>query len=296
VLLLGTAWRPRLQFSWARCKDLFGFAGPVVGFSLWQFVNDEMPKVILGAVIGPSAVGIYQLTRRPLEVVTSAFLAPLTAMAMPAVARMQSDRAKIDQFFNSSIRVAIVVCFPAYMGLAAIAPEAVPLIFGDHWSEAVLAVQIIMLLGLVRTVDSITGGTVLAIGRSDLIFKFNVVYSFMGAATMFAAAQIGLEAVIAAIVFCNAALAPPFLYYTRKLAGIDVLRPLAILPRVAIATGLMMIAVNAWRVAGTDLMLHPVVVVAGAIVLGGLVYCLVSVVLIRPDLLAARAMLLKARG
>jgi O-antigen/teichoic acid export membrane protein len=296
VLLWGTAWRPRMYFSYARCKDLFGFAGPIVGFSLWQFVNDEMPKVILGAVIGPSAVGIYQLARRPLEVVTSAFLAPLTAMAMPAVARMQSDRAKIDQFFNSSIRVAVVVCFPAYMGLAAIAPEAVPLVFGDHWSEAVLAVQIIMLLGLVRTVDGIAGGTVLAIGRSDLIFKFNVVYSFMGAATMLAAAQIGLEAVIGAIVFCNAALVPPFLYYTRKLTGINVLRPLAILPRVAIATGLMMIAVNAWRVTGADLMLDPAVIVAGAVVIGGLVYGLVSVVLIRPDLLAARAMLLKARG
>jgi hypothetical protein len=102
--------------------------------------------------------------------------------------------------------------------------------------------------------------------------------------------------VIGAIVFCNAALVPPFLYYTRKLTGINVLRPLAILPRVAIATGLMMIAVNAWRVTGADLMLDPAVIVAGAVVIGGLVYGLVSVVLIRPDLLAARAMLLKARG
>jgi O-antigen/teichoic acid export membrane protein len=296
VLLWGTAWRPRLQFSYARCQDLFGFAGPIVGFSLWQFVNDEMPKVILGAIIGPSAVGIYQLARRPLEVVTSAFLAPLTAMAMPAVARMQSDRAKIDQLFNSSIRVAVVLCFPAYMGLAAIAPEAVPLVFGDHWSEAVLAVQIIMLLGLVRTVDGIAGGTVLAVGRSDLIFKFNVVYTFMGAVCMIAAAQIGLEAVIAAIVLCNAVLVPPFLYYTRKLTGINVLRPLAILPRVAIATGVMMIAVTTWRVASGDLMLQPPVIVAGGVILGGLVYGLVSVLLIRPDLLAARAMLLQARG
>jgi O-antigen/teichoic acid export membrane protein len=296
VLLWGSAWRPRFAFSWARCKDLFGFAGPIIGFSLWQFINEEMPKAVLGAFIGPSAVGIYQLAKRPLEVVTSAFLAPLTAMAMPAVARMQSDRAMIDQFFNSSIRVAVVLGFPAYMGLAAIAPDAVPLVFGDHWSEAVLAVQIIMLLGLVRTFDGIAGGTVLAIGRSDLIFKFNVFYTFAGGACIVAAAPYGVEAVIAAIVFCNAALVPPFLYYASKLAGINVLRPLSILPRVVIATGLMMIAVDAWRAAGSDLMLSSTVIVASGIVFGALVYGLVSLILIRSDLLEAKAMLLKARG
>lgn len=295
VLLVGGAWRPRLRYSYARCEDLFGFAGPIVGFSMWALVNDEMPKVILGTFLGPSAVGIYALARRPLEVLTNIFLGPLTGMAMPAVSRLQSDRSKINQFFNSSVRVAALIGFPAFMGLVVIAPEAVPLVFGDHWSQGVLAVQIIMLLGLVRTIDSICAGTVLALGHSDLIFKLNVVYTFAGAILMVAAAPFGIEAVIAAIVFCNAVLVPVFLYYTRRLAGIDVLRPLSIFPRLAIATGLMMVAVEAWQLGTGDVVDAPLAVVS-AIIFGGLVYGLAAVVLIRPDLLAARDMLLRARS
>ncbi len=295
VLLLGSAWRPRLRFSYDKCKDLLGFAVPIVGFSIWGLVNDEMPKVFIGTILGPSAVGIYTLARRPLDALTSAFLAPLSGIAMPAVSRLLSDRAKIDRFFNNSIRITVLIGFPAFMGLAAIAPDAVPLVFGPHWSEGVLAVQVMMLLGLVRTVDTICGGTMLALGYAKLILTMNVLYTLAAIVALPLAAMFSVEAVIAAIILCNLVFTPLFLYYTHKLVGIDVLRPLAIIPRVAIATGLMMIGVKVWLLATADL-LHPTAAAITAIGFGGLIYAMAAVMLIRPDLLAARDMLLKARG
>jgi O-antigen/teichoic acid export membrane protein len=295
VLLFAGTWRPRLYYSYERCRELFGFAVPIIGFSLWSFINDEMPKVVLGTFLGPHAVGIYALARRPLEFLTSAVLSPLTGIAMPAVARLQNDRARIDSFFDSSIRVAVLFGFPAFMGLAAIAPDAIPLVFGAHWTSGVLAVQILMLLGLVRTIDSICAGTALALGQSALILKLNIAYTFMGAVLMTITAQISLAATMGAIVFCNLVLVPVFLYYTRKLTGIDVLKPLAVLPRVSIATGLMFVAVTAWRAAVAGAVPEPMVLVGG-IVIGAIVYGAVAMALLRPDLLTARELLLKARG
>ena len=201
VLLVAGHWRPRLVYEHDRAKEMFGFAGPIVGFSLWNFVNDEMPKVIIGTCLGPYAVGIYALARRPLEFATSVFLSPLTGMAMPAVARVQHHPEKIDAFFNNSIRIAILLGFPAFMGLVAIAPEAIPLIFGQQWSAGIMPVQILMFLGLVRTVDSICAGAALALGHSRLILKFNIAYTFLGGGLILIAAQFSIQAVMAAIVF-----------------------------------------------------------------------------------------------
>ena len=294
-LLVGGSWRPRLRYSHERCRELFAFAAPIVGYSLWHYVNDELPKVALGAFLGPNAVGIYAVARRPFDLLTSVFLGPLTNIAMPAVARVQGDRSKINRFFDNSVRMAGIVGFPAYMGLAAIAPDAVPLVFGEQWASAVVPVQILMLLGLVRTIDSICSGTVLALGHSGLILKFNMVYTVIGAVLITAAAMISVEATMAAIVFCNLLLVPVFLYYTQRLVSIDVLNPLAILPRLVLATALMYVAVTAWRLAMTGSP-QQFLVLAGAIAIGALVYISVAIALIRPDLLAARDLLLKVRS
>jgi O-antigen/teichoic acid export membrane protein len=294
VLLLGTAWRPRLRFSRAHCDELFGFAWPIVGCSLWSYVNDELPKIALGAFLGPNAVGIYAVARRPLELLSSVFLAPITGMAMPAMARLQGDRDKVDQFFDGSIRVVTVLGFPAFIGLAAIAPDAVPLIFGEQWAGSVVAVQILLLLGLVRTVDSICAGTVLALGHSGLILKFNIAYTFLAAVFITAGASVSVEATMAAIVFCNLVLVPPFLLYTQRLSGIDVTKPLATLPRLILATLLMFASVTAWRHATGGAALP--VELGGAIAIGMLVYGGMAMVLLRPDLLATRDLLLRIRG
>jgi O-antigen/teichoic acid export membrane protein len=294
VLLLGSTWRPRLRYSYLHCHELFGFALPLIGQSLWNLVNEEMPKVVLGAFLGPYAVGVYALARRPLELLTQVFLSPLMAVAMPAVSRVQNEPAKIDRFFNATVRVAALVGFPAFVGFAAIAPVAVPFIFGAHWSSAVFSSQILMLLGLQRTIDGLCGFTILALGHSGLILKLNIAYTVLGVILLPAAAQISLEATMVALVLCNFTLLPIFLFFAHRIAGIDVLKPLAIFPRLATAATLMFASATTSQLSASA-HAEPVVIMACAILIGAAVYGVAAIVLVRPDLLSARDMILRLR-
>ena len=294
VILLGSSWWPRLRYSYARCRELFGFAGPLIGHSLWNFVNDEIPKVILGSFLGPYAVGVYALARRPLDLLSEAFLGPLTAVTIPAVARVQSEPAKIDAFFNASIRVAAIAGFPAFLGFAAIAPVAVPFIFGPQWVSGVVAVQILMLLGLQRTIDSICALTILALGHSGLILKLNISYTVLAVVFLTAAVQIDLKTTMAALLACNVLLLPVFLFLVHRIAHIDVLKPLTIFPRLAVAGLLMFAVVTAWLVAAPA-STPQAFLIAGGIIIGAAVYVAAAIVLVRPDLLDARDMLLRLR-
>lgn len=294
VILLGSSWRPRMAYSYARCRELFGFAGPIVLQTLWTFVNDEIPKVVLGLFFGPAAVGIYAIARRPLDLLVEFLLGPLTAIAMPAVARVQREPSKIDHFFNTSVRMAGIAGFPAFIGFAAIAPAALPLVFGQQWASAVVAVQILMILGLQRTIDSLCAFTILALGHSALVLKLNVAYTFLSLVFLTTAAQISLEAVIAALVACNLLLLPVFLFYVQRIAHIDVSKPLAIFPRLAGAAALMVATVCAWMLGAPD-SVPKVVTVAGGIAVGAAVYVAAAIMLVRADLLNARDMMLSLR-
>ena len=294
ILLSCSKWRPRLRFSYARCRELFGFAGPLAVQSLWTTVNDELPKIILAALLGTQAVGIYAFARRPLELLSQGFIGPLMAVALPAVSRMQRDPGRINRFYDTSVRVAGMVGFPVFIGFAAIAPEAVPFIFGAHWSVAVPAIQLLMLIGIMRTVDGITGHALLGLGHSRLILKLNIAYTFLVLLLLPAAAQINLEAALLALVLCNLALVPIFLYLAERIGGIDVRQPLKLFPRLAAAGAAMFLAVTLWRL-GAPAHASSLVVISVGIGVGVVAYCAVAFALVRKELTAAGGMLLTIR-
>lgn len=295
VILFGSSWRPRLRFSYVRIRELFGFAGPLVLQTLWNFGNDEIPKIVLGAFLGPHAVGIYALARRPLDLLVESLLWPLMAITMPTVSRIQAHPEKINDFFNATVRMAGIIGFPAFVGFAAVAPVAVPFIFGQHWSVGVAAVQILMILGVQRTVDSLCSFTILALGRSGILLKLNMVYTVLALVLITGGVQINFEWAIAALVVSNVVLLPFFLFQVQRIAQIDVVRPLVIFPRLAVASALMFAVVSVW-LRGAPASAAPGIVLAGGVLIGAAVYAAASFVLVRPDLLNARNFVLRLRA
>jgi O-antigen/teichoic acid export membrane protein len=67
-----------------------------------------------------------------------------------AVARAQSDGALLRRLILNIMRFASTVATPAFIGLSALAPVIVPVVFGPKWLAATAAVQILLLVG-VRT-------------------------------------------------------------------------------------------------------------------------------------------------
>ncbi len=292
VLLGFGTWRPGLRFSFDRCRDLFGFAGPLVIQSMWNFVNDELPKVIMGVFVGTQAVGIFAFARRPLEFLTQCFLGPVTAVTMPAVSRLQDEPDRINAFFVKAVRLAALVGFPVFVGFAAVAPEAVPLVFGAHWTDAVPAVQLLMLLGLVRIVDSTCGLSLLAMGHSRLLLKMNMLYTAFVVVSLPVAAQFGLEAAVAGLVLCNVALLPIFFYLAKHVGGIHVGPALATFPRLALCAALMVVAIELFRGFAPD-HASALLRLACQIGLGGITFAAAAALLLPGELRSAADALLR---
>ena len=295
VLLVCGEWRPRLRYSYSHCRELFRFAGPLIIQSLWTFVNDEIPKVVLGMFIGPIAVGIYAFARRPLELLTQGFLGPVIAVAMPAVSRVQDSPIKIDRFFDTSVRLAGFAGFPVFVGFAAIAPVAIPFVFGTQWTDAVISVQILMLLGLLRTVDSLCGLTILALGHSGLILKLNMTYTVLATILLLIAAQFSIEATMIALVASNTLLVPIFLHFARRLAQVDVVRPLRLFPSLAAVSVVMFVAVYAWQLYAPAALPEAAVIVC-AVLFGAAIYGAGTLLFLRSEVALMRDVLLKLRS
>lgn len=294
VLLVGSGWFPRVRFDVRRLKDLLRFGTPLVGQSFVYMFMEEVPKLGLGLAVGPIAVGIYALGRRFLDFFFELFTRPIVSLAMPAVSRLQDEPDKVDAFFNRALRMSLFIGIPSFAGFAAVAPVFVPLAFGDAWIGAIMTVQLMMVLGFSRTVESITGWTMIALGHSGLTFKIVIGRLLMTLLAVFVGAQFGVEATVLMLIATGLLYLPVFLYFTNSVGNIQVGRPFGMVPALLAATGLMFVCVSALVRVGVSGG-SEIVTLAVAVALGALVYGVAAIFLMRPDLLEVRALLFKMR-
>jgi O-antigen/teichoic acid export membrane protein len=247
ILLFGGAWKPRLRCSLGHCRPLFGFARPIVIHSFVSLINDETPRVIIGFFLGTSAVGIYTLARRLLDLLTEVLIAPLFGLTLPAIARVQNEPAKIQRFFDMTVRLTALVAAPACVGLAAIAPDAVPFVFGTQWALAIPVVQIMMVSGLQRSIDGICFATILALGYSFLLLQLNLALAIIAPIAVAIGAQSGTATAVAGLVASHFLMLPVLLVAASRRAKIKMASALAIYTRVLFATAVMALSVIAWR-------------------------------------------------
>ena len=224
-----------------------------------------------------------------------ALLSPLTNIALPTISRLRERPEKVDEFFDTGVRIAGLVGFPVFVGFAAIAPDAVPFIFGAHWASAVLPVQILMLLGLLRTVDGLCGLTLVALGHSKLVLLLSIVYTVLLLITLPIGASMQLEGALTAQLLCSLLLVPIFLSVSQRVAKLDVLAPLKFFPRLATSSGVLYMAVTGWRLCLPAATPHALAV-GSAILIGGAVYGVMGLILMRPELFRAVDMLTRVLG
>jgi O-antigen/teichoic acid export membrane protein len=294
VILVGCGWAPRLRYSHRRCKELFAFAWPVFGQCILAVANTEVPKVTLGLFLGPVAVGIYTLARRPLDLLVNLLIVPLNHVALPSVAQIQTDTARIDRFFDAGVRLSAMICFPAFAGFGAIAPILIPFALGPEWVGAVIPIQILALYGMQRAIGDICGNVLIALGHAQVLFRLQMVNTILGVVLTSAAALISVSAVSAAIAICSFVYLANVLYQTRKAVKIDVGRPLEVMPALLLSTVAMVGFVTIWihTVPGW---MHALPQVAIGIAIGALSYLVVTGLLLRSELLLLWEIMRKVR-
>jgi O-antigen/teichoic acid export membrane protein len=292
VILVGCGWRPRLRYSHERCRELFGFAAPVFGNAILAVANTEAPKLMLGAVLGPGAVGIYALARRPIDVLVNMLVLPIGYVALPAVAQMEAG--KRNAFIDIGIRVAATLCFPAFTGFAAIAPALIPAALGSQWTGAIVSLQIFALYGLHRSIADLCSYTMLALGHARLLLRMQLLNTLLTAALAAVAVTFNVEAVAVAIVLCHSVMLALLLRAMRDRAKLDIRPPLKVLPPLLIATAAMVLSVTAWvRLAPETL--SGFAQTGIGVFIGIVVFTALSGWLLQAELLMLRDLLLKRR-
>ncbi|MGV7092664.1 MOP flippase family protein [Enterobacteriaceae bacterium] len=172
-------YRPGLHFSLRSVASNLRFGAWLTADSLINYVNTNLSTLVLARILGASVAGGYNLAYN-VAVVPPMKLNPIiTRVLFPAFAKIQDDIGKLRLNFYKLLSVVGIINFPALLGLMVVSNNFVPLVFGEKWVSIIPILQLLCIVGLLRSIGNPIGSLLMAKARVDISFKFNVFKTFL---------------------------------------------------------------------------------------------------------------------
>jgi O-antigen/teichoic acid export membrane protein len=182
-LLAGLAW------NLGGVKSYLVFGGYRLAAMVANTLNAKVDQLLVGGIMGASVLGYYNIAQRlALEPVQK--LNPIvTRVAFPVFSLAQDDLERLRRGYLRMSRLLLGINAPLLVGLAATAHLVVPVFLGPNWDQAVPLVRLLAVYALLRSVGNAGGALLMARGRADWSFYWNLALLLVVPAAVWTAAE-----------------------------------------------------------------------------------------------------------
>jgi O-antigen/teichoic acid export membrane protein len=163
---------PRPVIRLRALRPVARFASRVWAARLADMLVSQLDKVVIGAILGSLALGLYSraylLVALPLTLIGAA----VTTVLVPALARAATDGGALKREFLATTEAIATATFPAFIGAAALATPLVGVMFGRgrswNWAEVATLLAIMAPVAALDSLGQPQRSMMIARGRAGL--------------------------------------------------------------------------------------------------------------------------------
>ncbi len=179
LLLVLVGWQrkmlPGFYFSYMAVKPYLSFGLYLLGSNMLNYFNARIDQLVVGALLGSQALGYYSMAFNLVLQPVSRINPVLNQVAFPVLAKVRSDKMRLKRGYFRMLDLLTSINAPILMGVAVVTPLLIPLVLGDQWLSIVPLIQVLALFSLIRSTGNAGGSLILACGRADLAFCWNLI-------------------------------------------------------------------------------------------------------------------------
>ena len=206
-------WRPGLIFKAEGMGGLLKFGGNMTAFNVTNYFTRNADNLMLGATWGAAVLGLYSKAYAMLLLPLKQINAPISAVAVPALSRLQDEPERFNDFYCRMLQVATYVSMPIVIMFFILSEEAVLVLLGEQWIESVPIFHVLAILALGQTVQNSTGWVMISFNRTGRMFKWSIVQGSCAVAAFSIGLSWGGYGVAVAAAICGMTLIIPALMY-----------------------------------------------------------------------------------
>lgn len=124
----------RPSFDPRGAADLIAFGGLLTLSQLFWIIQSQADIVIAGRLLPTYELGLYSQALFLTLIITGRLLPPINEVAMAAYSELHRDGRPLAPYFLKTARLVMMLCAPAYFGLALTSEATILTLMGDQWA------------------------------------------------------------------------------------------------------------------------------------------------------------------
>lgn len=157
-------YRPRPEVNLRKARELWGYGRWILGSTILVFLSTQGDDIVVGKLLGATALGLYQLAYRLSNLPATEFSRLVAAVSFPAFAKLQGNRELLRRGYLKVLQLTTLVAAPVAAAIFVFAEDFTRVVLSDKWMPMVPALQVLALLGMLRAIAG-PGPLFLALGK-----------------------------------------------------------------------------------------------------------------------------------
>ena len=239
VLLITNDWKPRLQFSWKRAKEMLSYGWKVLVTTVVYTIEGDLRSLIIGKKFGSADLAYYDQGKKFPNLLVTNINTSISNVMFPVLSESQNDPTRLKQLCRRAVRIGIYLLSPLLIGLMGVADTFVIAILSEKWAPCIPFLRILTLVFLVRPFTTTCQQSILSVGRSDITLKIEIIVNAVAIGILFYSVFI-LESVLGIAIgtlIAELVSMGMFMYYENKIIRYSYKEQLQdLLPSLGLAT------------------------------------------------------------
>ena len=212
-------WVPKLQFSTASFKELFGFGWKMMVSRLLDSAWKELYQVVVGKFYSPATLGQYTRAKGFSTIFSSNLTGIIQRVTYPVLSEVQDDKERMVVVYRRIIKVTMFVTAVCMFSLGAVSEPLLYCLIGPKWHEAATYLPLICIAGSLYPLHAINLDMLKVQGRSDLFLILEIIKKIILLGPLFIGAFVGITPML--VTNLLAGIISYFLnsYYSGKVLG-----------------------------------------------------------------------------
>ncbi len=175
--MYATKWLPKCRFSKNSFKHIFGFGVFTTGTKLLGTVNNQIDYLVVGKLLGASALGLYSFAFLITSIARSQIIQLIEKVVYPLFSKYQDSPKDLNAYYLKILKAIIYIIFPLMFGVILFSEYFVSILFGNKWDEAIPIINYLSIGVIISTIISSSGVLIRSSGKPKLELKLVTITS-----------------------------------------------------------------------------------------------------------------------
>ena len=160
-------------------KDFIKIGSYQLGAKFLDFISAQIDVFLIGKFFDMSDLGVYNIAKdlilKPFQIISSL----VNNVTSSVFAKIQDNILMIRDNYKKILKIISVISVPIYTITIVFAETIVEILYSSSFSDVAIFLRILSIVGLITSFNSIAGTLQIALGRTDIGFKWTLIRVFV---------------------------------------------------------------------------------------------------------------------